>query len=258
MDKQAREAREMTKQLKGKERLANFWYYYKWWVVAGIFILLIAAITIYEAVTTVDYDLYVSCYTEKGLSEESASRLEEELKKYTSDINGDGEVLVSVSNLAAVKSETDTEYAIVQTRLSSELAAGDVEMFIMDETYLDSMRNETNSDTVEAVIDLNDVPGFKDDVGYIQDNLYLVLKALYEREEGDSAIEAQHESASQVFDAVRSLISEDVLSEKTTEALMEPLDENSSSESAEEPEATAEAATEAENVDASAVSPTAA
>ena len=131
-------------------------------------------------------------------------------------------------------------------------------MFIMDETYLDSMRNETNSDTVEAVIDLNDVPGFKDDVGYIQDNLYLVLKALYEREEGDSAIEAQHESASQVFDAVRSLISEDVLSEKTTEALMEPLDENSSSESAEEPEATAEAATEAENVDAPAVSPTAA
>ena len=81
---------------------------------------------------------------------------------------------------------------------------------------------------------------------------------MYEREEGDSAIEAQHESASQVFDAVRSLISEDVLSEKTTEALMEPLDENSSSESAEEPEATAEAATEAENVDASAVSPTAA
>ena len=48
MDRDAREAKAMTKELPVKDRMANFWYYKKWWIIGIAAALIVVAITVFE------------------------------------------------------------------------------------------------------------------------------------------------------------------------------------------------------------------
>ena len=50
MDRDAREAKAMTKELPVKDRMANFWYYKKWWIIGIAAALIVVAITVFEIV----------------------------------------------------------------------------------------------------------------------------------------------------------------------------------------------------------------
>ena len=88
MDRDAREAKAMTKELPVKDRMANFWYYKKWWIIGIAAALIVVAITVFEIVNTPQYDLYVGYYSETAVSDETVNRIKETMLDFANDVNG--------------------------------------------------------------------------------------------------------------------------------------------------------------------------
>lgn len=89
-----RRKREYTK----KEKILNFLYYYKWWLVLGVLITVILFQIVSSALGfgVVKPDYCIACITGTGLSEEVQSELEKAFAELGEDLNGDGTVKVSV------------------------------------------------------------------------------------------------------------------------------------------------------------------
>ena len=132
MDKQAKEAKEMVKNLPFKDKVKHFWYYYKIHTIAAAFILLLVGITIYQSVTQEKYDLEISYYGNELISEEQEKEIEEKLAQYVEDVDGDGQKKVHL----IVNSILDEgEYAMyANTKFTAEVSAAAYSAYILDES----------------------------------------------------------------------------------------------------------------------------
>lgn len=211
MDRDAQVAKEMTKNLPFKERLANFWYYKKWWVIAAIAAVIVIAITVYEIATMPQYDLIVGYYSETGISDESLEKLKNTLAQYSQDINNDGKITVSITPMQASRESETDEQAVVETRLMSELTGGDNMLYICDQAYRDYLMNGDNAECFEAEFNMAEHPELKQEIGYIEDTLYVLLKELYEREEDNSDKRMAHNNAATVFEGICGNISAEAI-----------------------------------------------
>ena len=146
MDRDAREAKAMTKELPVKDRMANFWYYKKWWIIGIAAALIVVAITVFEIVNTPQYDLYVGYYSETAVSDETVNRIKETMLDFANDVNDDGVVTISLTPMIASREEESDEFVAVQTRLMSELDSGDNMIFIVDKPYRDYLMSGNNAD----------------------------------------------------------------------------------------------------------------
>ncbi len=207
MDRDAKEAKEMTKSLPFKERLENFWYYKKWWVIAAVAAVVVIAITVYEIATMPQYDLVVGYYSENGISEESLAKLKNTLAQYSQDINNDGQVTISITPMEARFDIDSEELAAVETRLVSELMNGDNMLYICDQAYRDYLMSGNNAECFEEEFDMADRPHLKQEIGYVDDTLYVLRKELYEREEDNADKRMAHNNAATVFEGIRGNIS---------------------------------------------------
>lgn len=119
--------------------LKNYWYYYKWYVIAGVFVIIVLAILLTQSLTVEKYDLTVLWTSNTYIDDSKATLLEQELEKYAEDTNGDGKVNVDVILLCFNSSEVVTGNELeftMQQRLTTQLMAGDAFMVITDEaTY---------------------------------------------------------------------------------------------------------------------------
>ncbi len=211
MDKDAQVAKEMTKNLPFKKRIVNFWYYKKWWVIAAVAAVVVIAITVYEIVSMPQYDLIVGYYSESGISDESVEKLKNTIAQYAQDINNDGRVTISITPMeASLDSETD-ELVAVETRLMSELTAGDNMLYICDKAYRDYLMSGDNAECFEAEFNMADRPELKQEIGYIDNTLYVLLKELYEREEDDADKRMAHNNAKTIFEGICGNISAEAI-----------------------------------------------
>ena len=125
MDKQAREARDMVKNMPLKEKIAHIWLYDKWWIIGITVVLLLIFGTVYEVMTRPTYDLEIGFYSEKYFSDETLAAMEEAIAPYVSDTDGDGEKTVKIYNvsLSAMGGQNSGEAAMAirpaRTRCSS-------------------------------------------------------------------------------------------------------------------------------------------
>ena len=200
MDRDAREAKAMTKELPVKDRMANFWYYKKWWIIGIAVALIVVAITVFEIVNTPQYDLYVGYYSETAVSDETVNRIKETMLDFANDVNDDGVVTISLTPMIASREEESDEFVAVQTRLMSELDSGDNMIFIVDKPYRDYLMSGNNADCFDYELDLNTNPVIMEKIGYSGD-LYLLVKSLYERESGDFKKRASHNNAVTIYEA---------------------------------------------------------
>ncbi len=203
MDKDAREAKKMTKELPFKERLSNFWYYKKWWVISAVAAVIVIAITIYEITAMPSYDLVVGYYSESGISEESVDKLKSELAQYATDINDDGRIIISLTPIQAVIDMGGDDYVAAETRLMSELESSDTMLFICDRAYRDMLMSGDNAECFEEEFNMADRPELKEIIGYPDDTLYVLRRTLYPREENDSNKRLEHNNAATVFEGIR-------------------------------------------------------
>lgn len=202
MDKDAREAKEMTKQLPFKKRLSNFWYYKKWWVISCVAVVLVIALTIYEITAMPSYDLTVGYYSENDISDESVEKLKSELAQFAHDINEDGRVIISMTPMQAKADGSSDDLTAVQTRIMSELESGNNMLFICDKAYRDFLMSGNNAECFEEVFDMSVRPELKERIGFTDDTLYVLRRTLYEREEDDAKKRMEFNNARTVYEGI--------------------------------------------------------
>ena len=110
------------------EKRKNWWYYYKWYVVCGIIIFLIACDIVSSKLGLFEKspDFQIAYIGETELPQDTISALEEVFASIASDFNGDGEIIVQINQYtnSSENSISDTTYSAY----ASEIALiGDIE-----------------------------------------------------------------------------------------------------------------------------------
>ena len=90
-----KEVHEEKRELHGKEKLVNFWYHNKIWILFSVFIIGVVTFILVDEFTRVRPDLSVMMIANNGLAYRQ-DELETFFEKYCDDVNGDGEVNVRV------------------------------------------------------------------------------------------------------------------------------------------------------------------
>ncbi len=201
MDNQAREAKEMTKQLPFKKRLINFWFYKKWVVIAIIFVILTIALTIYEITNVPAYDALVAVYTGDAMPEETAAKLRAELQEFSNDINEDGQISVSVTPMSGSRDDGSEEAVAVETRLMSELNSGSNDLYIVDREYYDFLMDNDYGECFSHVYPLNENGPLMERLG-LSGEYYLLVRDLYPAHEGKADKRAAHNNAVAIYENI--------------------------------------------------------
>ena len=126
------EKQELTK----AEKRANWWHYNKYFVFAGIAVLLLVAWFVYDTQINVPAtpDLQVAYLGSKALSDKDVSALESALAEQLEDLNGDGQVLVQV-NQYLITMEEDGYMTLLaeRTNLMADISNCDSFLFLMED-----------------------------------------------------------------------------------------------------------------------------
>ena len=136
-----------------KKFVSNYWYYYKWYVIGGLFLLFALIVVLTQSFTQEKYDVSVIWAMHGYVEEPYLDEMEKELEKYVDDIDGDGEVNVRVI-LVTFTSEggmpnSDVEFSM-QQKIITQLSAGDVYVIITDEkTYENNLAKLATPDEAE-------------------------------------------------------------------------------------------------------------
>lgn len=108
--------------------MKNWWYYYKWYVICGIFLLCIFVDLMGNAFGWFRKapDLQIAYIGETRLPEETAAALKEAFSVFTGDYNHDGEILVQVNQFVS-GNPNDTDADTVSYRQASMITLmGDI------------------------------------------------------------------------------------------------------------------------------------
>ena len=175
-----------------KEKMAHFWFYYKWPVLFGAFVLVVAVILIVQSVTKTHYDYTVivmldtaNTNPELGYGQED-TLIADLLAQYGRDIDGDGEINVLVENLSLGDNGQLT--MVNNQKLAAHLAAGDVMFFVFDKTsYEDFLERITENERFFSTLDLDTVGvnqeegcyNWKDDPRRLEGDLAKLPEELY-------------------------------------------------------------------------------
>lgn len=131
-----------------KSLFNNYWYYYKWYVIGGLFLLFALIIVVTQSVTREKYDASVIWAMHGYVDQPYVQELEKELEKYCEDMDGNGEVNVRVT-LVTFTSEggmpnSNVEFSM-QQKLITQLSAGDVYIIVSDEITYESYLSRLNA-----------------------------------------------------------------------------------------------------------------
>ncbi len=163
MDAETRRAREQMKKLPLKARLSNYWYYYRIHIFVGILCLFIFGTAIVQCATKIDYDMTVSMYSTKLISDESIAEITELLKAQCKDINEDEKVNIAIiSSFGDITSDKMDEMSMaVLQKFQLELAANSSAGYIVDEPFKDLMVDGYDCPE-DTVIEISKVPRIKE------------------------------------------------------------------------------------------------
>lgn len=119
-----------------KKFIDDYWYYYKWYVIGGLFLLFALIVAITGTVTQEKYDTSVIWAMRGYVEQPYLDAMEEELEKYCDDLDGNGEVNVRVILITYTSDggmlNGDVELSM-QQKLVTQLSVGEVYMVIADE-----------------------------------------------------------------------------------------------------------------------------
>ncbi len=142
-----------------KRKWENYWYYYKWHTIAGLFVLLLVVIFIRDMVGREKYDANILLATSRFVSDEQVAEFEQQAEKYFTDIDGDGQVNLSVIPIQIQKGENgqpaDPQYAYsMQVKLMAEVSSDRAMIYVFDQDFYDLFTQEATPRNLTA-----DFPG---------------------------------------------------------------------------------------------------
>lgn len=122
-----------------KKKLDNFWYYYKFHVLAGIFVLFCVGIFIRDLTARIDYDYTIGFLGNYNLSAEDSESLQKWFEENAEDLNNDGEIHVQLADYALPEEEGGYDPRIFmanQTKFMVDIQEGtSMILFFSEENY---------------------------------------------------------------------------------------------------------------------------
>lgn len=120
----------------GKEKVINFWFYYRWWVLGGGLALIMTFFLLRDVNSNVTPDYTLGLLTQRAVSEEVVAGMETAMLPYIDDRNGDGKTVVRLSQYNLTVGEEEPADPMAQmagmTRLSGDIQMGESMLFITD------------------------------------------------------------------------------------------------------------------------------
>lgn len=172
-----KEEHEQKRELTGLEKIANIWYHDKVWICFGAFIVLVLIFMIYDAASKVDPDITIIMICDNGLQNGTQTeKLEQMIAAYTPDLNGDGEVKVTIMNCPLNSGVYNTTYSTNSDKVVANLMSGEIIMFITDSSADDMYVNIMDSGLSEKI---EDNP-YIDEYGLSLDFAFLARELEYE------------------------------------------------------------------------------
>lgn len=130
-----------------------FWEYYKWYVLGGAFVALLAAVGLFQCTHRVKYDMTIVYAGHNTYSEEQQAKICELASGYVPDIDGNEKVNIYFQPLVFSDSAGNEEYDYaIQTKLDLTFVDDYAYIYLMDEieTAL-YMQRDTITDIFEPV-----------------------------------------------------------------------------------------------------------
>ncbi len=113
-----------------KSFFVNLWFYHKWHILVGALVLLMIGVATTQCVTKEEPDvniLYIG-----DLDPGDRDKINEGLKQYYDDVNGDGKKVLSLAFMGTTDNQT-------MGRLQTEVVAGDHVVYIIDPEYYEKL-----------------------------------------------------------------------------------------------------------------------
>lgn len=114
-----------------KDKRANWWYYHKFHVLGVIVAIALIATLVYSFVSKVSPDYAIGLITQQDYSSDVVEKLEQELKAYADDRNGDGQVVVQVNSYSVNQADVQMQQANV-VRLIGDATSFDTVLYLSD------------------------------------------------------------------------------------------------------------------------------
>lgn len=174
-----------------KEKLANFWYHYKWVTIASVVGVALVVFFIYDLVTKEKYDFEVLFATASYYDSEAISEVFDETDQYATDLDGDGTPNVSVMYVNMDQSQADSgdpNYYMAQfVKFSTAISGGEDAVLILDQANYDMLMEQDESLEFADLSQYSDSSAIEGDKYYIKDDpilgeldqgndLFIVLK----------------------------------------------------------------------------------
>lgn len=131
-----------------KEKWDNFWFQYKWYVVAIMAVTVVLAVLITQCATRTKYDMEVVYFTYTAALDEQTNAMAKYIAGYAEDVNGDGEINIQVVNCSFNGKSGDTQYRYTMMTKLQAMIAGDQNamLFITDEDSYKYLADLSNGD----------------------------------------------------------------------------------------------------------------
>lgn len=189
-----------------KKKWDNFWYYYKYHVLAGAFVLFCVIVFVKDMMAKVDYDYCISVIGNYPVQEEDTQVLQDWFEAHAEDLNGDGEVHVQIADYyLPPEGEAGYDpqiYAASQTKLMVDLQEGTSMIYFLDKANYEKLQEMEAFPKQEETVEVKDCSGFQE-IGspvYLKD-MIMTMRLMYD----DSKL-GKDEEIRDYFDSSESLM----------------------------------------------------
>lgn len=143
MEPEAKPSEVALKPTTPKEKWQNYWYHFKWHTIAVVFLAVVITVLTVQCANREKYDFQVVYFSYQSVLDSQLDKVEEYIEKHAADIDGNGEVNVSVVNCSFSEESKDINYRnTVFSKIQAMLVVDDTSiMYIVDdkaEEYLNT------------------------------------------------------------------------------------------------------------------------
>lgn len=141
---------ESVKPQTAQEKAGNFWFYYRWHIIVGVFAAVVLSILISQCVGKEKFDTRIVLFTYDNYLDLQTAAMEEYFEGFCPDFDGNGEVNVGVTSCSYSKgnfSNPDLNNTMATKLQSILIAQREIVLFIVDEEtyqYMNSLPAEDN------------------------------------------------------------------------------------------------------------------
>lgn len=144
----------------GKDKAKNFWFHYKWHVIACVFIAAVLSVLITQCMGKEKFDTQIVLFTYDTYLDSQTAAMEEYFEGFCPDFDGNGKVNVGVTSCSYSKgnfSNPDLNNAMATKLQSILIAQREIVLFIVDEETFEYMNSLPAEDKLfmeeKAVLD---------------------------------------------------------------------------------------------------------